>query len=180
MSRITVASAAALLLLVAPAVAHETGVIRLSAKQIEVGAGLSLRGEKMPKSGKVRIELRGTLATFSLGEVRTDSAGVFESNAIVPEAAKPGNYKVVVLAEDGDVTAHADLVIMAAKPSAESKDHGAMAHPEVPAVQATDEMMPLNAKSSGAEVIVIGVLVFAALAGGFALLRGRPEAAAKR
>ncbi len=178
MSRMTVLTAAALLLLVAPAVAHETGVVRLSAKQIEVGGRLSLRGEKMPKAGKVRLELRGALVTLALGEVTTDSAGVFETNIVVPETAEPGNYKLVVLAADGDVTARADLVIVAATPATEMKDHSSMAQGEMPALQATDAMMSLDMKFSSAEVTVIGVLLFTALAGGFVLLRGRRIAAA--
>ncbi len=171
MHRMTMLTAAALLLLVAPAVAHETGVVRLSTKQVEVGAGLSLRGEKMPKTGKVRLELRGALVTLSLGEVKTDSAGVFETNIVVPETAEPGNYKLVVLAADGDVTARADLVIVAATPSTERKDHGTIVHEKMTSPEATDAMMPLDVMFTPAEMSVIGILVLAGLAGGFALLQ---------
>src|SRR5688572_12089887 len=113
MSRMTRLITPALSLLVATAAAHPTGVLKLGSNQIEVGAGISLRGEKMPKAGRMRLELRGALLTLALGEVRTDSAGAFETNLIVPETAKPGNYKLVALADDGDVTARADLMIVA-------------------------------------------------------------------
>ncbi len=171
MSRATMLTAVALLLLVAPAVAHETGVVRLSAKQVESGGGLTVRGERMPRSGKMRLELRGTLATLALGEVTTDTAGGFEINIVVPETTEPGNYKLVVLAADGDVTARADLVIVAATPEAATDGHAFMAHGETPAPEATDRMMSLDMKFTTAEMSVISVFVLTGLVGGLALLR---------
>ena len=173
--QVVVAGVASLLSTV-PASAHEEGVVRLSTKQIEAGGGLGLRGEKMPKAATVKLELRGTLVTLPLGELKTDTAGVFVSNIVVPETAEPGNYKLVVVAADGDVLARADLAIMAAAPAAATEDHVMMGHGEMAAVEATDEMMPLEVGFSKAELSVIAVLVLAGIAGGLLLLR-RPRAA---
>jgi hypothetical protein len=168
-------SVIALLLAVAPApvAAHETGVVRLSMKQLEAGGLLSLRGEKLPRSSQLRLELRGALATLPLGEVKTNNAGRFEINITVPETAEPGNYQLVVLAEDGDVTARAQLAILAAPPDVSAEAHAAMGHGAGTAPEATDELMPLDVKYSAPELAVIAGLVLAWLAGGFTLLRLR-------
>jgi hypothetical protein len=168
--------AVATLLFAVTAFAHPEGVVRLSAKQVEAGAGLGLRGEKMPKAATVKLELRGTLVTLSLGELKTDTAGVFESSIVVPETAEPGNYTLVVVAADGDVLARSDVAILAAAPAPATEDHAAMGHDEMVATEATDEMMPLDVRFSTAEMSVIGVLMLAGLAGGLALLR-RPRSA---
>lgn len=159
-----------------PALAHPEGVVTLGAKQVEAGGELGLRGEKLPKAATVKLELRGALVTLSLGEMKTDTAGVFVSNIVVPDTAAPGNYQVVVVAADGDVLARADLAILAAAPAPATVDHAGMDHGEMESAEATDEMMQLDVRFSTAEMSVIGVLVLAGLAGGMALLR-RPRGA---
>ena len=166
-----VLAAVASLLFALPAFAHEEGVVKLSAKQVEPGGGLGLGGEKMPKAATIKLELRGTLVTLSLGELKTDTAGVFVTNIVVPETAKPGNYKLVVVAADGDVLASADLAIRAVVAAPATQDHARMARGKMESAEATDEMMSLDIRFSTAEMSVIGVLVLAGLVGGLALLR---------
>lgn len=174
--RIVLTMAAVFVFSPAAAMVHPEGVVRLSAKEIEAGSELGLRGEKLPKGATVKLELRGALVTFSLAELKSDTAGGFERSIVVPDTVKPGNYKLVVVADDGDVLASADLAILAAAPAAAAEDHAAMGHGETPSTEATDAMMPLDASFSTAEMSVIGVLILAGLAGGLALLR-RPRGA---
>jgi hypothetical protein len=174
MKRLVMPITAALLLGVMPVAAHETGVVKVGSKQVGAGGEVTVRGEKLPKSATMRLELRGALKAFQLGEIKTDAKGEFETNIVVPETTELGNYKLVVLASDGDVTARADLVILAAAPKPTAVDHAKM-HGTASEPEATDAMMALPLAFSTIEVALIGTFVLAAIAGGLALLR-RPRA----
>ena len=175
------AVAAALVTGVPSAFAHETGVITLSAKQLPAGSELIIRGAKLSKGGSVRLELRGALKTFSFGRVRTDTAGAFEQRVTIPADAKPGEYKVVAVAPDGDVTARAELVVTAASaptsaPAAGTHDMAGM-H-DMPgmaggAPHATAEAMKVPVSTTPGSWVVIIATIIASGAGGMALLRGR-------
>ncbi len=168
-------AAAASLLLTVPAAAHEEGVVRLSVKQVEPGGGLEVRGEKMPKRAIVELALRGGLATYSLGQLATDSMGFFVGQVSVPVTAQPGSYRLVVVGADGDALARADLAILAALPPL-ATDEAAPGGDDMARSAATDEMMPLDLRFSTGETSAIGVLLLMALGGGFMLLR-RPRRA---
>ncbi len=168
-----------------PARAHEEGVIRLSAKEVRMGSELGLRGEKLPKSATLRLELRGTLETFPVGEVRTNAGGRFEARLALPVEARAGTYTVVAVASDGDVAARAELTIIAAAPAAgapglatpgvaKHEGHSAMntapmategAHP-------TAAMMKVPVSTTGVERAAVIGIVTLSLAAGLMLLRG--------
>jgi hypothetical protein len=105
---------ALLLLCVVPASAHETGAIHVSANQVAAGGSLTVRGEKLPKSSDLKLELRGILDNYPVGTVKTDTAGAFRLSLTVPPNVPAGAYTLVVIASDGDVTARADLAVSAA------------------------------------------------------------------
>ena len=178
------AVAAALVTGVPSAFAHETGVITLSAKQLPAGSELIIRGAKLSKGGSVRLELRGALKTFSFGRVRTDTAGAFEQRVTIPADAKPGEYKVVAVAPDGDVTARADLVVTAAPAVAAASGapagthdmagmHGMRGMEGGGAPRATAEPMEVPGSTAPGSWVVIIATIVASGAGGMALLRGR-------
>jgi hypothetical protein len=154
-------------LVTAPRIAHETGIIRLASNEVSVGGELGLRGEKLPKSTTLRLELRGSLETVALGAVRTNAAGRFEARLPLPAEARAGSYAVVVLASDGDVAARAALVIIAAA-STQMMDRGQRKESSHP----TAEMMNLTAATTGGERAAILMIVLASLGGGLLLLRG--------
>lgn len=160
-----------LVALVATAVAHETGVIRLSSKEVAPGGELGLRGEKLPKRATVQLELRGTLESFPLARVRTDTAGRFTASLVLPPEARAGSYTVVALAPDGEVTARAELVVVAAVPA--TMDHGAMENAPAAAQSPhpTAEMMKVAAGTTAGEWAVMLTLIATSLTGGLALLR---------
>lgn len=179
--RLSFASLALLAVISAPALAHEKGAIRLASRQIPVGGELSLRGERLPKNATLRLELRGTLETFPLGEVRTDAVGRTQARLALPREARMGSYKVVVLAPDSDVAAQADLIVVAAPAadSAAAMDHSNMGHEAMNTEPgATDEphasaeMMPLDTSKTVGEWVVIIAAIVAGVGGGVALLAG--------
>lgn len=161
----------------APAFAHEKGAIYLTSKEIRVGGELVLRGERLPKSATLRLQLRGTLETFPLSEVRTNAAGVFQARLASPQEARMGSYTVVVLASDGEVVAQAPLVVIAAPSVAgemspmehkmmnTSPEATSMAHPSA-------EMMPVQVATTGAEWAGIVAILALSVGGGLALLLG--------
>ncbi len=169
-----------------PAAAHEKGVIRLGSKEVPTGGQLELRGEKLPKSTRVRLELRGTLETLPLADVRTNAAGAFEARLALPAEARAGSYSVVALAADGDIVARAELTVVTtapaeATPGAPPNDVVGQKgrHTMDTAPGATDshhptaEMMKLPVSTTWVErAAILGVLMLS-LAGGLLLLRGR-------
>jgi hypothetical protein len=160
-------------LLTATGIAHEKGIIRLASNEVPAGGELGVRGEKLPKSATLRLELRGTLETFSLTEVRTNAAGKFEARLPLPTGARAGSYTVVALATDGDVTARAALVIVAAAP-AQAMDHGPTDSmpSRIERPHPTAEMMKLTVATTGGERATILTIIAVGFGGGLILLRG--------
>lgn len=170
-----------------PALAHEKGSIRLASKQVPVGGEVVLRGARLPKNATVQLQLRGTLETFPLGEVRVDASGAAQARIALPAEARRGAYKVVVVAPDGDVAAEADLIIVAVAPVAmdsmtaqehatmAAQDHAKMLNTSPMATaepHATAEPIELDVKTTPAEWAVITVIVLACVVAGAALLAG--------
>lgn len=163
--------------LAVPANAHEKGVIHLASKQLPVGGELVAHGEKLPKSARLRLELRGALATLRLGDVKTDSAGAFQFHVVLPPEARAGSYTVVALASDGDKVAQADLALTPAPaasanvPMAEMAGHEAMVNaPGDSARHPTAEPMNVPVETSGAEWVAIFGFIGLGLAAGAGLL----------
>lgn len=155
------------------AVAHETGTIRLASKEIRVGGELVAHGEKLAKSATLRLQLRGSLETFPLGEVRTDTAGKFDTRLALPTEARAGSYAVLVLASDGDITARAELTITPPPPAEMSPmEHARMdsaaGMKEMPHARA--DMMDVGTATTPGEWIAIVSIVLASLGGGLGLL----------
>jgi hypothetical protein len=163
------------------ALAHDKGTIRLASKELSVGAELSLRGEKLPKNATLRLQLRGTLETFPLAEVRTNAAGAFQARLALPQEAQTGSYTVAVMAADGDVVAQAALAIVEAAAAA-----GAVAEPGHPAEHAmpntapgatevphaSAEMMQVDVTTTVGEWLAMIAIILVSVGGGAALLVG--------
>lgn len=177
-----------------PAFAHPKGTIRLASKELGVGGELALRGETLPKNATLRLQLRGTLETFPLAEVRTNATGVFQARLALPMEARTGSYTVVVLAPDGDVVAQAELLVVAsaapagvvAEPEHPAERATAKTSPEHPAEHATPntspdatdmphasaEMMEVQVATTPGEWVGILAIIVASVGGGLALLLG--------
>jgi hypothetical protein len=174
----------------APAAAHEHGRIYLGAPRATAGEALSIRGEKLSKATAFRVVLRGPLASYPLGEVKTDRAGAFQASLALPDGARPGAYTVVLLAPDGDVSARADLAVEVAAPpppapaaaaapapagsdnaSAPAAASGPMAHMAAGAPHATAAPMDLPVRRGAGEWVVITLITLVCVGAGALLLR---------
>ena len=178
LSVVVALSAGLALTSVTPLAAHETGVIKLSAKQLPVGGALVITGAKMTKGASFRLELRGALRTFSFGRVRADTSGRFELRVTLPADAGAGAYTVAAVAADGDVSAQADLALLATTPTAGGGDMAGMPGmgnmPGMP--HATAEHMKVPVTTSPEEWTAITTIIILAALGGFVLLRRRDDA----
>jgi hypothetical protein len=166
----------------AVAVAHEHGAIHLSAPEASVGSTIGITADHLSKNASFKFELRGTLDTYTLPVVKSDAKGTFETHLALPAAAGAGSYSLVLIAaEDGDISARADLTIVPAT-SPPSTAEIAAHHAEMPGMdmaamsRARKEMMPLNAKTSGVEWATIVIVMALCVGGGLALVRSPARA----
>lgn len=174
-----VAATALLLTTSNSAFAHGGGVIRLASNQVAVGGTLALRGEKLEKNSHIRLELRGTLDNYPVGEVKTDTAGKFQMSIVLPPHVPAGAYTLVAIAADGDVTARADLTVgmptggagSGPVPTAMPGMPGMSGTQEMPGEHATEEMMALKRTTSNGEWAFIAAFILLTFAGGAVLLR---------
>jgi methionine-rich copper-binding protein CopC len=142
-----------LLVPVTPVWAHETGAIHVSTNQVVAGATLTVRGEKLPKSEELKLELRGVLDNYPVGSVKTDTAGAFQMSITVQASVPAGAYTLVVIASDGDVTARADLAVSAAaSASAGAAPQGNMAG--MPGMTDHDMAGMADERATAAEMVI--------------------------
>ena len=161
------------------AVAHETGAIHLVSKQIAPGDELAFAGERLPKGATVKVELRGALNKYQVGEIQIDKAGKVQARLKLPGDIPAGNYTVVVLAPDGDVAARAQLVVATATANAMPNNMPGMTHgmegmsgmKGMSGPQATAAMLPLDQQRTPGQWAVITGIVGASLIAGVVLLR---------
>lgn len=159
-----------------PAFAHGGGVIRLASAQVPVGGTIGVSGEKLEKSSTFRLELRGTLDNYPIGDAKTDTAGKFRMHVALPAHVPAGVYSLVAIGPDGDVDARVDLTIAGAATQSGSAGMAGMpgmgqGTQEMSGMHATDEMMTLQRTTTTGEWVIIAVLIIAAFAGGAILLR---------
>ncbi len=171
------ASVALLISPAVPAAAHETGAIHVSSHQVAIGGTVDVRGEKLPKSSGLKLELRGVLDNFPVGSVQTDTGGAFQMALTVPKDVPAGPYTLVVIASDGDVTARADLVVGGAATAATSptgmKDTGMAGMPGMGGSsdeRANPAPMPIAHTTTAGEWVAIWALILACVGAGAALL----------
>ena len=162
--------------------AHPVGVLSVFPKQVSAGDTIVVRGAKLGPNSSFRVELRGTLSTFSFGRIRADSTGAFQMRVPVPLTAGAGSYTVVAVAADGDVSAQADLAVSAAGRSivggaASTAAASEKAHmPGMPGMsgmhmEATAEKMQILRTTTPLEWGAIAAVILIAASAGLLLLR---------
>lgn len=166
------------------AVAHEKGAIHLASNAVPVGGDLVMSGVKLPKNGVLKLQLRGTLDNYDVGQARTDTVGAFQMRLTLPPHVPAGAYTLVAIAADGDVSARTELAVTAGPAVAASAPASAMPGMKMPegatmphmsemmsGAHATAEMMAIKRSTSGGEwAVIVGVIVVS-LGGGLILLR---------
>ncbi len=161
---------------VSPLQAHEEGVLTLPSARLTAGGALPVKGSDFSRSTTYVLVLKGALREFELGRVTSDTAGGFEIELSLPGEARPGAYRLVAVAPDGDEASGVELEIEAA-PVKESPDREEGPAESASYVAPSAEPLDIQRDWSAAEWFVLGALFGGALAGGLALLR-RPGSAA--
>ncbi|MFQ6046296.1 MAG: hypothetical protein ACE5PT_08055 [Gemmatimonadales bacterium] len=95
--------------------AHDEGVLKLASRNLPAGSSVRFAGEKFSRNTSLALVLVGTLGRIAVGKVRTDSAGGFTQELMVPADLRPGTYRLVAIAPDGDEAATLDVTILAAE-----------------------------------------------------------------
>lgn len=167
---------------------HEEAVLEAPASTVAAGSELRLSGREFAAGEEHRLRLAGTLDTHEIGEVTPDSAGTFERSIRVPDAARPGRYRLEAVAPDGDVAARLSLTVVAAAAgtgAADADEGGASGGDAVgngtgtadraaggaAEREATAEEMAIDHARSGPEWAVIVLLLGASGGLGLGLLR---------
>jgi hypothetical protein len=101
-----------LAVLVSVAAVHGKGVLKLADRRLFAGDTVDVSGEKFPKASSLVMLLVGTAGRTRLGEVRTDTAGVFRAAPVIPADLPVGAYRLVVLASDGDEVGALDVEVV--------------------------------------------------------------------
>lgn len=169
------------LLLLAAALAlgaavHGQGRLVLPRSTVAAGDTLHVHGVGFAP-GEVRLDLRGALERYALPAVSVGADSGFAVAWPVPREARPGAYRLVAIADDGDEITRADVAITAPVAAA---DPGPPAHPghapepahgEWIAEPPRADPMPLERHRSAAEWAVLALLIAGSAAGGLALVR---------
>lgn len=171
-------SALGWLLLAGPAEAavHGEATLESSAPTAPAGGSITLSGSLFVPGEAHRLVLRGTLDDYELGEVTAASDSTFTREIRIPAGARPGQYRLVAIAPDGDEVATLDLPVLAAagrpaaasgEPAAGGSDPGTPTAAAGPSPEARADEMPIERSRAGVEWGVIGLVI--GLAGGLGL-----------
>jgi len=164
----TAATVLALLALVtAEAAAHGEATLKSPVKSVAAGASLTLDGDDFEPGESQRLLLKGALRDYELGTASASADSTFSLQVVVPGDVRPGQYRVVAMAPDGDEVATLDMTVTAASSAAdEGHEHmdpapGGSGHASAEA-RADDIVVERN--RSGVEWGLIGLII--GLAGG--------------
>lgn len=169
-------AAAVLLTAVVPlAWVHPEAVLESDRTTVDAGGALPLRGSQFGENGTYALRLLGTFDDYDLGEAKSDGDGRFAMEVVVPVDVRPGAYRVIAVASDGDVLArlamsvHAAAMAMGGEEHAETSDRDMadMAH------QARGDEIRIERDRSGVEWGVIGLIIGGVGGLGIGLRRGR-------
>ena len=150
------------------AVPHPEATLKSEVKSVRAGQTWPVRGEKFSAGQAVSLRLQGALDEYALRDVQAANDGTFALTLEIPREVRPGAYRLVAMADDGDAVARLDVTIEAATP-VEMAEHemateGGAAHG---GAEARADELPIQRSRSGVEWGVIGLLI--GLAGGFGL-----------
>lgn len=157
------------LLLSAPSelAAHGEAALESSVASVPAGGSVTLSGSLFVPGESHRLVLRGTLEDHELGEVTAAGDSTFSRTFEIPVDVRPGQYRVVAIAPDGDEVANLDLPVLAAERTASASDGSGAAGDAPPTPQARADEIEIERSRAGLEWGVIGVVI--GLAGGLGL-----------
>lgn len=164
----TVAAVLALLAFTATeALAHGEATLRSAVKSVAAGAPITLNGEDFEPGESYQIILRGALQDYELGTAAAAADSTFTTEFVVPDDARPGQYRIVAMGPDGDEDATLDMVVTAAQAAGTAGEKpaghaGEVAERAMGGARVDDIVVERN--RSGVEWGLIGLLI--GLAGG--------------
>lgn len=149
--------------------AHGDATLESSAASVRVGEALALSGSLFVPGEAHRLVLRGTMSEYELGEVTAGSDSTFTRRLSIPADVRPGQYRLVAIAPDGDEVATLDLPVLAAERSSGSGAAAATGDETgSPAgTEARADEIEIQRSRAGLEWGVIGLVI--GLAGGLGL-----------
>lgn len=173
-SSATVLFAAVATVIMLGAATHPEATLRSPVSTVAAGSAMPLFGEEFEENQTVKLVLRGALAEYQLPEVQADAEGKVSVELRIPPEVRPGGYRLVSIADDGDVQASLELTVGPAATGAvdhEGMDHemataGGATH-EGMATEARADALPIERSRSGMEWGILGLLI--GFAGGFGL-----------
>lgn len=146
--------------------------LKSSVKSIEAGDEMPLRGEEFLAGETVQIVLQSALTEYDLRSVTAEEGGVFQIDLEIPGHVRPGEYRLVAVASDGDIAARLDLMVVAAETAHdETAADGSEEHGDGMDDMAMADDFPIERSRAGLEWGLIFLLVGLAGTGGVALLR---------
>lgn len=145
-----------------PASAHGEATLTVTPEVVMPGGTITVTGEGVEAGESFTITVEGMSFQATLGTVTVGDDEDFHQEFTVPADIPPGIYQVKATSAEGEVLT-AELTVEAGPASAE---RAAPAEPSA-------ELMPLDRRRSGGELVtvVVGLLVSAGL--GLALVRVR-------
>lgn len=161
----------ALLLGAAPLWAHGKGRLKLGTQQVAPGGSVMMSGTEFAKNELFSIYLVGAAGRARVGEIRSDTAGKFNTTITAPADLTPGSYRIVLEASDDDEVASANVQVAASLAAAD--EHAGHDMEPVPEGSATATAEPLELERARSPAVTGGALIgiVTALALGVLLLR---------
>lgn len=162
--------------------AHGEATLRSPSGSVPAGETILLNGSGFTPGQTHRLLLRGTLEERELQRVTAAADSTFSVEVRVPGGARPGQYRIVAVAPDGDEVATLNLAVLAAeggssgvRPAEEPSGEGALARTEgdgaASSPQARADGIRIQRSRAGIEWGLIGLLVGLAGGLGVGLLR---------
>jgi hypothetical protein len=145
--------------------AHDKGVLKIASRIFGVGDRVDVRGEEFRSGAQVKLVLVGVDGRRPLGDVKADTGGRFGVGIALPSDVRPGLYRIVAVAADGDEISGVNVELLAgAVPDGATMDHAEMVMPSA-------EPLDLERAASPLVTGVAGVLAGLSLLLGVVLLR---------
>jgi len=157
------------------AAVHPSATLRSPSSSVAAGATLQLQGEEFDAGETTTLMLRGPLSEYDLRDVTADEDGTFQIALAIPGDVRPGQYRLVSLAPDGDVSASLDITVSAATTmmrdeGEENGQEGPGEMAEMGAAMARADEIPIERTRSGIGWGLIGLFVGLTAGGGAALV----------
>lgn len=156
------------------AAAHEDATLEGPEGPWVAGETVEVEGAGFAPGEAHRLVLRGTLDDFGLGTVEADPDSAFTAEVALPREARPGRYRLVAMAADGDEVAGLEVTLRETAPSSagEAGSGGPVRSGErAPAERgARADEIRIERSRSGIEWAIIGLLIGLGGGAGLALV----------